>query len=66
MSFFLYNPAFYDNFGFLGFVFIIGLAIWMLNHPKKRPPEWTVIILFIVGLLGLLVDWISIYYNYIN
>lgn len=62
----LYSPAFYDNFGFLAFVFILGLAIWMLNHPKKPAPKWATILLFVIGLLGLLVDWIIVYYNYIN
>ncbi len=62
---YLSNPAFYDLFGLIGFVFILSLSIWMLIKDKK-PPVWSIIVLFIIGLVGFIVDWIITYVNYLK
>lgn len=49
------DPAFYDIFGFVGFLFITLLALWSLKK-KHRVPRWAKIILLIVGVIGLVVD----------
>ena len=59
------KPEFYDIFGILVFIFITTLASWML-YTKKKPVRWLLIILLMIGILGLIVDAIMVYVNYIK
>ena len=59
------KPEFYDIFGIIVFAFITFLASWML-YTKQNPKKWAIIILLIIGVLGLIVDGIIVYINYIK
>ena len=58
------NAEFFDIFGVLAFLFITIFAGWMF-YTNKKPKKWTVLILLIIGLLGLIVDSIIVY-NYLS
>ena len=49
------NAEFFDIFGFMGFVIILIISIWMLKT-KERVPKWTAVILLIIAMMGLIVD----------
>jgi multidrug transporter EmrE-like cation transporter len=56
------RPEFFDIFGFLGFIYIIIFSSWFI-YKKRKIPKWTLIILLILGIIGLIVDG-SIVYTY--
>ena len=48
------QPAFFDNFGFIGFIFIGIITVFLLlNIPI---PLWMKIVLLVIAILGCLVD----------
>ncbi|PIN90266.1 hypothetical protein COU57_04110 [Candidatus Pacearchaeota archaeon CG10_big_fil_rev_8_21_14_0_10_32_14] len=49
------EPSFFDLFGLTTFVFLICVGIWILQTDKV-PPDWIGFILFLIGVLGLIVD----------
>lgn len=57
------NAEFFDIFGFLGFIYIIIISIWILRN--KKVPRWTAIILLIIGILGLTIDGFIIINTYL-
>ncbi len=59
------NPSFMDIFGFVGFVFIIFFAINLLKR-NKIPEKWLTIVLLIIGVLGLIVDGVIVYINFLR
>lgn len=50
----MWKPEFFDIFGAVGFLYIIILSIFILI--KNNLPKWTVIILLIIGIVGLIID----------
>ena len=58
------NAEFFDIFGFLGFIYITAISLWMLKNNKKVP-KWATIILLIIGILGLLIDGFIIIKTYL-
>lgn len=59
------NPAFFDIFGVLGFIYIIIFS-WLNLCKKKHTPKWSFWVLLIIGLIGLVVDLIMVYVNYLE
>lgn len=61
------QPEFFDLFGLITFLFIIAFSLWALKvkRPRKRVPRYIFIVLFIVGILGILVDSIIVFINYV-
>ncbi len=59
------NAEFFDIFGFLGFIYIAAIGLWMLKNNKKLP-KWEIIILFIIGILGLIIDGFIIIKTYLT
>jgi hypothetical protein len=57
------TPAFFDNFGFIGFIFIGIVAVLLLLD--KPIPVWAKIALLIVAILGCLVDGYIVVTNFI-
>lgn len=57
------TPAFFDNFGFIGFIFIGIVAILLLLDMPI--PIWVKIILLIVATLGFLIDGYIVITNFI-
>ena len=64
MSLFI-QPEFFDIFGIFVFGFIAALSIWALKT-EKSIPKWALIVLFIIGIAGFLVDSIIVYINYLQ
>ena len=58
------NAEFFDIFGFLGFVYITSISLWMLKNNKKLP-KMAIIILLTIGVLGLLIDGFIIIKTYL-
>jgi len=50
-----FTPQFFDTFGVLVFLYLTVLALWGINS-KKCLPEWSYVVLLLIGLSGLLVD----------
>ncbi|HIG94371.1 MAG: hypothetical protein QT05_C0004G0020 [archaeon GW2011_AR13] len=48
------SPEFFDIFGFVMFLYLIGLGIYMLKKNKK--PEWISLTILEIGILGSIVD----------
>ncbi|MBU3907227.1 MAG: hypothetical protein KKA64_03170 [Nanoarchaeota archaeon] len=59
------EAAFYDLFGFVGFVFITILATQMLVK-NKLPAKWAIIVLLAIGISGIIVDGIMTYLKFIK
>ena len=59
------KAEFFDIFGFMGFVILIGIAIWMLKSIEKLP-NWTIIIILIIATIGAIVDGHIIFKTYIT
>jgi len=59
------RPEFFDIFGILVFSFLIISSLWGL---KTRKPfsQWTLAILFIIGVLGLIVDGTIVFITYLQ
>jgi len=62
---FLKNPAFYDIFGMIIFIFITILFIWAL-YTKRKIPIWARRTMLGIGIAGLATDITMVYLNYIR
>jgi len=58
------NAAFFDIFGFFGFLVLLAIGIKMLKSRKKLP-DWAGIIVVIISLAGLIIDAYSAITNFI-
>ena len=59
----IFNPSFFDIFGVIFFVFLIIISVWELR--KKRPlPKVIFFILLSAGIIGFILDSISVYKAY--
>lgn len=58
------KPQFFDIFGFLGFIYIATIA-WLLLSGISLP-QWAIIILLLIGIIGLVVDGIIVYKFYLK
>ncbi len=59
------RPEFFDILGIGVFGFITVLAAWSLK--TQRPlPTWSVVLLFIIGVLGLVVDGTIVFLSYLR
>jgi len=59
------RPEFFDIFGVGVFGFITILAAWALK--TQRPlPQWTIILLLLIGILGLTIDSIIVFLSYLQ
>lgn len=58
------EPHFFDIFGFMGFVYIVVISSMFLK--KKTPPRWMVVVLFLIGAIGMIVDGIIVYKYYLS
>lgn len=61
---FSWEPQFFDIFGVLGFVYIVGLSL--LGLVGKQLPKWMFVILLLIGVTGLLIDTLIVYTFYIK
>ena len=59
------QPAFYDIFGFLGFVVIVHIALYWLRR-SQPPPKWVAIVLLVIGVIGGVVDAIIVYKQFLS
>lgn len=59
------TPEFMDIFEIMAFVFITLFAIDILKK-NKAPKKWITIILLIIGILGLIIDGIIVYINFLS
>ena len=57
------NAEFLDIFGFLGFIYIVIISIFILKN--KKIPKWAAIILLTIGILGLIVDGFIVISTYL-
>lgn len=57
------NPEFFDIFGVLAFIFITIYAIEALKT-KKSLPKWANISLLIIGIIGLIIDFLIVKSNF--
>jgi len=59
------EPTFYDLFGLVvfSFLFVIG---YLILFEKKKLPDWTGFIIFLIGILGLIVDGTIILKTYFS
>ena len=57
------NAEFFDVFGFLGFIYITIISIWILKN--KKVPGWAAIILLTIGILGLIIDGLIVISTYL-
>ena len=60
----MFQAEFFDIFGFLGFIYVTGISLWMLKNNKKLP-KMAIIILLTIGVLGLLIDGFIIIKKYL-
>ena len=58
------EPQFFDIFGVTGFIYIVVLSFLALRGTSI--PKWALIILFLVGITGLLVDSRIVYISYLR
>jgi uncharacterized membrane protein len=58
------NAAFFDIFGFFGFLILFAIGIKMLKS-KKRLPDWVSIIVIAIALVGLIIDAYNVITNFI-
>jgi hypothetical protein len=58
------DPAFFDIFGVLAFIYIVIFATRGLRG--RTYPTWSVVLLIIIGLAGLLVDSVVVYARYLQ
>lgn len=55
-------PEFYDNFGIIVFVSLFILSLWMLKT-KKEAPDWVAFLIFLIAVLGLIVDGYIVFFR---
>ncbi len=59
----IFNPSFFDIFGIVFFIFLIVISVWELKN--KRPlPKVIIFILLSAGIIGFVLDSISVYKAY--
>lgn len=58
------NAEFFDIFGLVGFLIIIGIGVFILKTKKKTPKNlgW---ILLLIGVLGAVIDGIIVLRTFI-
>lgn len=59
----IFNPSFFDIFGVFFFVFLIIISSWELKN-KKPLPKVIIFILLLAGIIGFILDSISVYKAY--
>lgn len=60
-------PAeFFDIFGALAFLYITGFSLWLLFYQNFFPPRWPAVILFLIGVIGFIVDAVIVYRSYVK
>lgn len=55
-------PEFFDNFGIVVFSALFILSVWMLKT-KKETPDWVAFIVFLISILGLIVDGYIVFFR---
>ena len=67
------KPQFFDIFGVVGFIYIVYFSVRGLFGKKilwglfgKKIPNWTLIILLLIGLIGLIIDSWVVYTFYLK
>jgi uncharacterized membrane protein len=58
------RPEFFDIFGVFVFIFLIALSLWGIKT-RKALPRWALIILFLIGISGLIIDGAIVYITYL-
>jgi len=59
----IFNPSFFDIFGTIFFIFLIVISAWELKN--KRPlPKVIIFTLLLAGIIGFILDSISVYKAY--
>lgn len=58
-------PQFFDIFGLICFIYLIVLSLLCLAD-KKNIPRVMFIVLFFIGLLGLIIDGLMVYQFYLK
>jgi hypothetical protein len=58
------NAAFFDIFGFFGFLILFAIGIKMLTS-KRKLPDWVSIMVIAIALIGLLIDAYNVITNFI-
>lgn len=56
------SPEFYDRFGLLFFGFLFFASIFMLKK-KGRAPEWLDFAVFLIAILGIIVDGYIVFFT---
>ncbi len=64
MLYYIDNPVFFDIFGLIVFTFLFITGISMLKS-KEKMPDWVGFIILIIGVLGLIVDGVMVFKEYI-
>ena len=59
------RPEFFDIFGIGVFSFLTFLS-WRMRMTQILPPRWSIILLLIIGISGLIVDGCIVYKTYIK
>ena len=59
------KPEHFDILGVFAFVYITFIAIWALNT-SSRLPAWALYVLLIIGIVGLIVDVMIVYYHIVR
>lgn len=70
---FLLKPQLFDIFGMIGFIYIVYFSIRGLFGKQilwglfgKKIPNWTLIILLLIGSIGLIIDSFVVYTFYLK
>jgi uncharacterized membrane protein len=58
------SAEFFDIFGFVGFLILLFIGLWMLIS-KKKLPRWPAIILLIIAILGIVIDGYIVFNTYL-
>ncbi len=58
------SAAFFDIFGFIAFIFLLIVGIWMLKS-KRKLPKWIGIIILLIAILGIIIDGFIVIKTYI-
>lgn len=58
------KAEFFDIFGFMGFIIILIISMWMLKS-KDKLPNWAGVILLSIAILGLIIDGTIIIKTYL-
>ena len=62
---FTFTPEFFDQFGFFVFLYITVISVWGLNA-KQCLPQWSYMVLLLIGLSGILVDGFIVYIYFLS